>query len=194
MGLPLVSWTPGRGRGTTDSASCARCAESLQSCWSLCDPMDSGPPGSSIHGILQARILEWVAMPSPRGSSWRKNISLPATSHPWLGQRWALPIPGLPLLCGQMPGPPFLIPLGRRANPRSPWAQCLCRAPCWPGKGTSVKAFPFDLKSWTGSSLPGSPDQPFQSLLPRSGLPWLLLHPFVLETPKAPTWASLALG
>ena len=36
----------------------------------LCDPMDCSPPGSSGHGILQARILEWVAMPSSRGSSW----------------------------------------------------------------------------------------------------------------------------
>ena len=34
----------------------------------LCDPMDCSPPGSSVHGILQARILEWVAMPSSRGS------------------------------------------------------------------------------------------------------------------------------
>jgi len=32
------------------------------------DPMDCGPPGSSVHGILQARILEWVAVPSSRGS------------------------------------------------------------------------------------------------------------------------------
>ena len=36
---------------------------------SLCDPMDCSPPGSSVHGIPQARILEWVAMPSCRGSS-----------------------------------------------------------------------------------------------------------------------------
>ena len=40
-----------------------------QSCLTLCDPMDCSPPGSSVHGILQARILEWVAMPSSRGSS-----------------------------------------------------------------------------------------------------------------------------
>ena len=45
------------------------CAESLQSCLTLCDPMDCRLPGSSIHGILQARILEWVAMPFCRGSS-----------------------------------------------------------------------------------------------------------------------------
>ena len=40
-----------------------------QLCLTLCDPMDCGPPGSSVYGILQARILEWVAMVSSRGSS-----------------------------------------------------------------------------------------------------------------------------
>ena len=44
-------------------------AESLQSCPTLCEPMDRSPPGSSVLGILQARILEWVAMPSSRGFS-----------------------------------------------------------------------------------------------------------------------------
>ena len=37
-------------------------AESLQLCPTLCDPMDSSPPGTSVHRILKARILEWVAM------------------------------------------------------------------------------------------------------------------------------------
>ena len=36
-------------------------------------PMDCSPPGSSVHGILQARILQWVAMPSSRGSSWPRD-------------------------------------------------------------------------------------------------------------------------
>ena len=40
-----------------------------QTCPTLCDPMDCSPPGSSVHGILQARILEWVAISSFRGSS-----------------------------------------------------------------------------------------------------------------------------
>ena len=40
-----------------------------QSCPTLCDPMDCSPPSSSAHGILQARILEWVAMSFSRGSS-----------------------------------------------------------------------------------------------------------------------------
>ena len=40
-----------------------------QSCPTLCDPMDCNPLGCSVHGIVQVRILEWVAMPSTRGSS-----------------------------------------------------------------------------------------------------------------------------
>ena len=45
------------------------CAKSLQSCLALSDPVDCNLPGSSVHGILQAKILEWVSMPSSRGSS-----------------------------------------------------------------------------------------------------------------------------
>ena len=37
-------------------------AKSLQSCLTLCSPIDGSPPGSSVHGIFQARILEWVAI------------------------------------------------------------------------------------------------------------------------------------
>ena len=45
------------------------CAQLPQLCLTLCNPIDCSPPGSSIHGILQARILECVAMSSSRGSS-----------------------------------------------------------------------------------------------------------------------------
>ena len=44
-------------------------AKLLQMCLTLCDSMDYSPLGSSIHGILQARILEWITIPSSRGSS-----------------------------------------------------------------------------------------------------------------------------
>ena len=44
-------------------------SSATQSCSTLCDPMDCSPPGSSVHGILQARILESVAIPPSRGSS-----------------------------------------------------------------------------------------------------------------------------
>ena len=44
------------------AAAAAAAAESLQSCLTLCNPIGSSPPGSSIHGILQARVLEWGAI------------------------------------------------------------------------------------------------------------------------------------
>ena len=47
-----------------------------KSCPTLCDAMDCSPPGSSVHGILQARILEWVAMPSSRESFRPRNQTL----------------------------------------------------------------------------------------------------------------------
>ena len=53
----------------TSSFSVCVCAKSLQSCLTLCDPMDCRLPDSSVHWILQARKLEWVAMTPSRGSS-----------------------------------------------------------------------------------------------------------------------------
>ena len=52
------------GQGNKISHDAAAAAKSLQSCPTLCDPIDSSPPGSSVHGILQARTLEWVAISS----------------------------------------------------------------------------------------------------------------------------------
>ena len=52
-----------------------------QLCLTLCDPMDCSPPSSSVHGILQARIVEWVAMPLSRGSSWPTDQT--AISYTW---------------------------------------------------------------------------------------------------------------
>ena len=47
-----------------------------QSCLTLCDPVGCSSPGSSVHGISQARILEWVAIPFSRGSSWPRYQTL----------------------------------------------------------------------------------------------------------------------
>ena len=58
----------------------------------LCDPVDRSPPGSSVHGILQARILEWVVMPSSGGSSWlRDQTHIPYVScvGRWILYHWA---------------------------------------------------------------------------------------------------------
>ena len=49
-------------RGFLSTAAAAAAAKSLQSCLTLCDPIDSSPPGSPIPGILRARTLEWVAI------------------------------------------------------------------------------------------------------------------------------------
>ena len=49
------------------------CVQSLQLCPTLCNPVDCSPPGSSVHGIFQSRILEWVAISSSGGSSWPRD-------------------------------------------------------------------------------------------------------------------------
>ena len=59
-------WRKVRVFGLQKSAAAAK---SLQSCPTLCDPIDSSPPGSSVLGILQARILEWVAISFSRNQS-----------------------------------------------------------------------------------------------------------------------------
>ena len=70
--LPEIEEAEVMGEGLGESVESKRymCmhAKLFQSCPTLCNPMDYSPPGSSVHGFLQARILEWVAMPSSRGS------------------------------------------------------------------------------------------------------------------------------
>ena len=52
----------------------AAAAKSLQSCPTLCDPIDGSPPGSSVHGILQARTLEWGAISSSNARKWKVKV------------------------------------------------------------------------------------------------------------------------
>ena len=54
----------------------AAAAKSLQSCPTLCDRMDCSPPGSSTHGILQARVLEWVAISFSNAGKWKVKVKL----------------------------------------------------------------------------------------------------------------------
>ena len=60
----------------------AAAAKSLQSCPTLCDPIDGSPPGSPVSGILQARTLEWVAISF--SSSWKKKVKVKSLSRVWL--------------------------------------------------------------------------------------------------------------
>ena len=54
----------------------AAAAKSLQSCLTLCDPIDSSPPGSPVPGILQARTLEWVAISFSNAWKWKVKVKL----------------------------------------------------------------------------------------------------------------------
>ena len=65
--LIFIFWPCGMAYGILFPCVCARLS---QLCLTLCDPIDCSPPGSSFHEILQARILQWVAMPSFSRSSW----------------------------------------------------------------------------------------------------------------------------
>ena len=60
-------------------------------CLVLCDSMNSNPPGSSVHGIVQARILEWVAISSSRGSSLLRDHTCASYKSPAL-QAYSLPL------------------------------------------------------------------------------------------------------
>ena len=75
--LSLLSWDSLMGEEPTpplsllswDSLMGGKEAEVAQSCLTLGDPIDCSPPGFSVHGVFQARILEWVAISLSRGSS-----------------------------------------------------------------------------------------------------------------------------
>ena len=62
-----------------DLAAAAAAAKSLQSCLTLCHPIDHSPPGSPIPGILQARTLEWVAISF--SNAWRWKVEVKSLSH-----------------------------------------------------------------------------------------------------------------
>ena len=76
----------------------AAAAKSLQSCPTLCDPIDSSPPGSAIPGILQARTLEWIAISF--SNAWKWKVKVKSLSHvrlfatPWTAAYQAPPSMG----------------------------------------------------------------------------------------------------
>jgi len=61
------------------AAAAAAATKLLQSCPTLCDPIDGSPPGSPVPGILQARTLEWVPFPSPLHE--REKMQVKSLSH-----------------------------------------------------------------------------------------------------------------
>ena len=81
---PLVAVTPGHSPFELTLHTSAAAAKSLQSCPTLCDPIDGSPPGSPVPGILQARTLEWVAISFSNAWKWKSEIaqSCPTPSDP----------------------------------------------------------------------------------------------------------------
>ena len=81
---------------------CISAAKSLQLCPTLCDPIDSSPPGSPVPGILQARTLEWVALSFSNAWKWKvkvKSLSRVRPSvNPWTAAYQASPSMGFSLL------------------------------------------------------------------------------------------------
>ena len=71
------------------SSSCLLCVLVALSCPTLCDPMRCSLSGSSFHGILQARILEWIAMPSSKGFSWLRDQTLVSCTAGRFFTTWA---------------------------------------------------------------------------------------------------------
>ena len=67
---------------TNRLAAAAATAKSLQSCLTLCDPIDGSPVGSSVPGILQARILEWVAISLSSAWKWKVKVKLLSYARP----------------------------------------------------------------------------------------------------------------
>ena len=72
------------------AAAAAAAAKSLQSCPTLCDPMDGSPPGSPVPGILQARTLEWVAISFSNAWQWKVKVK---SLSPWQEYRSGVPSP-----------------------------------------------------------------------------------------------------
>ena len=91
-----------------------------QLCLTLCDPKDCSPPGSSVHGILQARTLEWVAISFSRGSSQPRDQAYISCIGRWFLYRWVTwevhdPAPIIITMC-----PPwFITPFPSHPNPRT---------------------------------------------------------------------------
>ena len=108
-----LCWTTETERCSSATSACAM--QSLQACPTLHDPMGCSPPGSSDHGILQARILEWVAMPSSRGSSWPRDQTQVSCSSCIAGE----------FLTPEPPGKygPTMLQLKKKINSNS--SQCL---------------------------------------------------------------------
>ena len=138
LSLPHEKWGP-----SLTLRPAARClapahAQSFHSCPTLCNPLGGSPPGSSVHGILQARILECSALPPPEDLP-HSGIEPKSFSSPTLAGRFSTTV--------QLGKPHYLaenVKVMMKLNDNS-FLLLFSRGLAWPG---------FDLKIW-GPALPG---------------------------------------
>ena len=137
-----------------------------QLCPTLCDIMDCSLPGPSVHGILQARIPEWVAIPFSRGSTWPRD---------WI---WVCGIAGR---SPEPPGKPLLLYPEMSRSPTSDLPWCWTSSHCslslhfaWPVNSTWHRSRSlFTSLFWATTSL----WTPSGCLVAPSQSPWLFLPP-----------------
>ena len=137
MSLSLLIWVLESLVNLTPSSNewiAAAAAKSLQSCPTLCDPIDGSPPGSPIPGILQTRTLEWVAISFSNAWKWKVKVKLLShvrpSASPWTAAFQAPPSTGFSRQV-YWSGVPFLY---NNQDQREVW----CSLPRWASFGWSV--------------------------------------------------------
>ena len=127
-------------------------SEVTQSCPTLCDPMDCSPPGSSLHGIFQAIVLEWIAISFSRGSSWPRDRTLVSCIAGWCFTGWAT-----------------------RESPKEQWkwkwkwSRFWLFATPWAVAYQAPPSVEFSRqKYWSGLLFPSPGDLPYPGIKPRS--------------------------
>ena len=80
--VKAIRWEPQVSMYFVATTTTTATTKSLQSCLTLCDPIDGSPPGSPVPGILQARTLEWVAISF--SNAWKWKLKVKSLSHIWL--------------------------------------------------------------------------------------------------------------
>ena len=94
-GAYYIEWSKPEIKTPIQYAAAAAAAKSLQSCPTLCNPIDGSPPGSPVPGILQARTLEWVAISFSNAWKWKVKVKSLSRSRllatPWTAAYQAPP-------------------------------------------------------------------------------------------------------
>ena len=139
----------------------AAAAKSLQSCRTLCDPIDRSPPGSPVPGILQARTLEWVAISF--SSAWKWKVKGKSLSRVWLlATPWTAAYQALPSMR-------FFRQEYWSGVPLPSSSQAVLVVKNAPSNAGNCKRFKFDL--WVEKIPPGrEPGNPLQYSCPEN--PW----------------------